>query len=121
MTGGSGRDVTIAIAKTARGRTEADAARGLKEVTTEISHQGSRASVETRYPEQDRNRPDYSVSVAYDVTAPAGTNVSIHNLSGDVTIKNISGEISVDVASGDIGISQASRIGMVKALSGDSR
>ena len=121
-TGGSGRDVTIEISKTSRGRTEADAARGLKEVTTQISHQGSRATVETRYPDQDRNnrqQQDYSVSVAYDVTAPVGTSVSIHNLSGSVTIKNINGEISVDVASGDIGISQAARIGIVKTLSGD--
>ena len=120
VTGGSGRDVSIVIVKRSRGRTEADAARGLKEVTTEISHQGSRASVETRYPDQDRNRQqDYSVSVDYEITAPAGTSVSIHNLSGDVTIKNVSGEISVDVASGDIGISQAARIGLIKALSGD--
>jgi hypothetical protein len=119
VTGGSGRDVTIEISRQARGRTEADAARGLKEVTTQVSHSGSRASVETRYPEQDRNRQDYSVNVSYDVTAPAGTSLTIHNLSGDVTIKSISGEISVDVASGDIGISQAARIGLIKALSGD--
>lgn len=119
VTGGSGRDVTVAITKRARGRTEADAARGLKEVTAQVSHQGSRASVETRYPEQDRNRQDYSVSVDYEITAPSGTSVSIHNLSGDVTIKSVTGEISVDVASGDIGISQAARIGLVKALSGD--
>jgi hypothetical protein len=121
VTGGSGRDVTIGIVKQARGRTEADVARGLKEVTTEISHQGTRARVETRYPDRDRNRSeqDYSVSVTYEIAAPTGTSVSIHNLSGDVTIKNISGEVAIDVASGDIGISQAARIGLVKTLSGD--
>jgi DUF4097 and DUF4098 domain-containing protein YvlB len=121
VTGGSGRDATLEIVRVSRGRTEEDAARGLKEVTTEISHQGTRASVETRYPTQDRSRErdGYSVSVSYDITAPAGTSVSIHNLSGDVVFKNITGDIDVDVASGQVSIAQASRIARVKVLSGD--
>jgi hypothetical protein len=119
VTGGTGREVSMTTVKHARGRTEADAALGLKEVTVEVSHQGTLASVETRYPERNRNESTYSVSVTYDVTAPAGTSVSIHNLSGDVAIRNITGDLAVDLASGNIDIAQASRISKAKVLSGN--
>ena len=99
VTAGSGRDATVEIVKRAKGRTDADAKDGLQKVTVQVDQRSDRATVETNYPRDDR-RPPYSVSVDYNVTAPAGTRIVIESLSGDATIKGIRGDLQVSVTSG---------------------
>ncbi len=50
VTAGSGKDVTIEIVRTSRGRTDADAKNGLQQVTVDVDHRGERATVNARYP-----------------------------------------------------------------------
>src|SRR5262245_16387055 len=120
ITAGNGKDVTLDITRRSRGRTDADAKMGLEQVKVEIDHRGDRATVETRYPDQQNrnNRQPYSVSVTYNIVAPAGTRMNVTNISGDVIVKGLKGDLSVDVVSGDIQISQSSRLTNVKSISG---
>jgi len=117
VTAGSGRDVTVEVVRVSRGRTDADAKLGLQSVTTNLDHRGERATISARYP-QARGRPNYSVSVGYNVTAPAGTHVTVGGYATDTTVKGITGDVAVDLVSGNINISAANRVSSAKTLSG---
>jgi DUF4097 and DUF4098 domain-containing protein YvlB len=121
VTAGSGREVVMEITKRSRARTEADAKLGLEQVKVEVDHRGDRATVETRYPEQQgRERSPYSVSVTYEITAPAGTRMNLTSISGDVSVKGLRGDLAIDVVSGDINISNSTRLTNIKSISGDT-
>jgi hypothetical protein len=122
VTRGGGSDATIEIVKTARGRTVEDAKELLALVPVDVTERNGRAEVKTRYPsgeEQRRNnRRNINVSVAYTVSAPAGTRVSIDSISGNVRVTDIKGDINANSISGDVRISGAGRIGTAKSISG---
>jgi DUF4097 and DUF4098 domain-containing protein YvlB len=114
---GSGRDLIIEISRHSRGRTEADAKTGLARVRVETTHRGERATARTVYP-NDR-QSNYSVSVDYVITAPAGTRITAKAISGDVTVGAMTGELTINSVSGDVQITGASRVLMAKTVSGD--
>jgi hypothetical protein len=122
VTRGGGSDATIEIVKTARGRTVEDAKELLALVPVDVTERNGRAEVKTRYPsgeEQRRNnRRNINVSVAYTVSAPAGTRVSIDSISGSIRVTDIKGDINANSISGDVRISGAGRIGTAKSISG---
>ncbi len=76
-------------------------------------------TIKTVYPNQRRGTQQHSVSVSYVVSAPAGTRIPTHSLSGDVSIQGIDGELSVNTMSGDVVITDAARLTSAKTLSGD--
>jgi hypothetical protein len=122
VTRGGGADATIEIVKTARGRTPEDAKELLRLVQVETTERNGRAEVKTRYPSGDvqrqYNRRNINVSVGYNVTAPAGTRISIDSISGNVKVTDIKGDINANSISGDVRISGAGRIGTAKTISG---
>jgi hypothetical protein len=122
VTRGGGSDATVEIVKTARGRDVNDAREQLQLVQVEVTERGGRADVRTRYPgNQERrngNRRNFSVSVAYNVTTPAGTRLSIESISGNVKVSDIKGDVSANTVSGDVRISGAARISAAKTISG---
>jgi DUF4097 and DUF4098 domain-containing protein YvlB len=118
VTAGSGRDVTIEITRVSRGRTQADADQGLEQVTVEVEQRGNRATVKTRYPQQDR-RTAFRVHATYNVTAPAGTAVGIKSLGGNIRVKGIHGDLSANTAGGNVEIADAGRISQAKTLGGN--
>ena len=117
-----GGDTTVEIVKTARGRDVNEAREMLQLVQVEATERGGRADVRTRYPRGDEgnrnNRRNFNVSVAYNVTAPAGTRLSIESISGNVKIADIKGDVSANTVSGDVRISGAGRINAAKTISG---
>lgn len=117
---GSGGSATLEIVKTARAATVDGAREMLGLVTVEVSERGGRAEVRTRYPElpRDQRRP-FNVSVAYTVTAPAGTRLTIRSLSGDIQVHDIEGDLLLESTSGDVEVAGAARIGLAKSISGD--
>lgn len=119
---GGGSDATIEIVKTARGRTPEDAKELLALVPVEVTERAGRAEVRARYPsgedQRRNNRRNINVSVAYTVTAPAGTRVSIDSISGSVRVTDIKGDINANSISGDVRIGGAGRIGTAKSISG---
>jgi DUF4097 and DUF4098 domain-containing protein YvlB len=117
VTAGSGRETTVQIVRTSKGRTDADARLGLDRVKVTVDARGDRATVEASYPNE--NRPPYSVSVDYTVTAPAGTRLTVKSISGDASVKGITGDLSVDVVSGGIRITDGGNVSSATTISGD--
>jgi hypothetical protein len=120
---GSGGEATLEIVKTARGRTVDDAREMLGLVQVDITERGSRAEIKTRYPQEDEyrrnNRRNINVSVGFTLTAPAGTRVAAHSISGDITAKDIKGDVTLESVSGEIRISNAGRLAAGKSISGN--
>src|SRR5579871_386733 len=113
---GSSRDVTLEIVRRSRGRTDADAKAGLDRVKVQVDSGPDRARVHT--PSADMRNPPYSVDVSYTVTAPPGTRVTGHTVSGNVTVKGLRGDVDAGVTSGGITIT-GSRAVRARTVSGD--
>ena len=122
ITRGGGNEVRVEAVKTARARTAEDAKEMLSLVTLEFAERGSRAEVRSRYPDGPREsrgvRRNISVTVAYTVTAPAGTRVTVRSLAGGIKVTDIRGELSLETVSGGIDIQGAGRAVRAKATSG---
>src|SRR5437867_2040356 len=122
VTRGGGSDATVEIVKTARGRDVADAREMLQLVQVDVSERAGRAEVKTRYSGGDDQRRygrrNVSVSVAYNVTAPAGTHLSVQSIWGSIKVTDIKGEVSATSVSGDVRISGASHVMAAKSISG---
>ena len=113
---GSGREASVEIVRTSRGRTDADAKLGLQRVTAEVSTRGNRGTVEVEYPEE--RRPPYYVSVAFNVIAPAGARVMVQTITGNVTLTGIKGETSVNTTTGNVEVSQAADLTAAHTVTG---
>ena len=122
VTRGGGSDIDVEIVKTAQRPHAADARELLQLVPVEITERNGRAEVKTRYPSGDEqrrnNRRNINVNVAYTVTAPAGTRITVNSISGDIKVTDIKGDINANSISGDVRISGAGRVGAAKSISG---
>lgn len=120
---GGGSDVTIEAIKTSRGRTADEAKEMLGLVDVEITERGNRAEVKTRYPQGDEwrrnNRRNVNVSVAFTITAPVDTRVSINSISGDISTKDIKGDVTLESVSGSVRIANGGRAAAAKSISGN--
>jgi hypothetical protein len=122
VTRGNGPDTNVEIIKTARGRDVNDAKELLQLVQVEVTERAGRADVRANYPRGDEarrdNRRNVNVSVAYVVTAPAGTRVTVESISGNIKMADIKGDVTTNSISGDIRISGAGRVNGAKSISG---
>jgi DUF4097 and DUF4098 domain-containing protein YvlB len=113
---GGGDTITIDAVKKFRGRdTEAKSQFAQVEVT--MVERAGRVEVKTVY---DRSTRNHKASVDYTVTAPAGTSVYAHAVSGDIRITNIKGEVRIDTVSGDASAIGTPGATLVKTISGDA-
>lgn len=123
VTRSGGNEATVEIVKTARGRTADDAREMLRLVDVTVTEREGRAEVKAVYPygEERRreNRRNVNVSVAYTVTAPAGTRITVGSVSGNIRVADIKGDLSVSSVSGGLRIANAGRIGTAKSVSGN--
>lgn len=122
VTRGNGPDTSVEIIKTARGRDVNDAKELLQLVQVEVTEREGRADIRTNYPRGEEarrnNRRNINVSVAYVVTAPPGTRITVESISGDIKIADIKADISANTISGEVRISGAGRINAAKSISG---
>lgn len=114
---GGGKDVTVEIIRVSKGKTEADAKAGLEKVVAEVTTNAEHATVTARYPND--LHPNYAVSVAYTVTAPAGTHVTIDSISSHVSVTGLKGEVNATTISGPIECVSCAQVGTVHTISGD--
>ena len=123
ITRGGGNEIAVEIVKTARGRDDADARELLQLVEVDVIERNNRAEVRTRYPQGDEmrrnNRRNFNVSVAYNVTAPAGARIRATSISGSIVAKDIRGEVSAESVSGAVRIINGGRVASAKSISGD--
>jgi DUF4097 and DUF4098 domain-containing protein YvlB len=123
VTRGGGSEATIEIVKTARARSADDARELLNLVTVSVVERAGRAEVKTVYPREDEmrrnNRRNVNVSVAYTVTTPPGTRLTVNSISGSIKIADIKGEVSANSISGMVRITNGGRIAAAKSISGD--
>lgn len=123
VTRANGGEATIEIVKTARARTVEDARELLGLVTVSVTERSGRADVKTVYPRRDEmqrnNRRNVNVSVAYTVSAPEGTRLTIGSVSGSIKVSDIKGDLSANSISGGVSIANAGRIAAAKSVSGD--
>jgi DUF4097 and DUF4098 domain-containing protein YvlB len=122
VTRSGGNEATVEIVKTARGGTAAEAREMLGLVEVTVVEREGRAEVKAVYPRgEDRrreNRRNVDVSVAYTVTAPAGTRLTVGSVSGSIRVADIKGDLSVNTVSGGVRIANAGRISTAKSVSG---
>ena len=114
---GGGREIIVEITRRARGRTDANAREGLSRVRVETTQRGDRLMARTVYP--SGRQENYSVSVDYVVTAPAGTRITARTVSGDVAVTAITGDLSLHTTSGDVDATDTPRLAVAKTVSGD--
>jgi len=123
VTRGNGGDATIDIVKSARARTADEAREMLGLVNVTVTERAGRAEVKTVYPPGDEmrrnNRRNINVSVAYTVTAPAGTRLTMNSISGSIRVSDIKGDVSANSISGTVRIANGGRIAAAKSISGD--
>lgn len=113
---GESRDIRLEIRRVSRGATEADARLGLERVRVRVDEHANRATVESDHPRE--RRAPYSVQVAYDVTAPIGTNVTIQSLAGNISAAGLSGELTAVTATGNVVIRDARRLSRARSATG---
>ena len=119
VTRAGGSEVTVEIVKTARGKSVEDAREQIRLVQVEVTERSGRAEIRTRYPNNDgNNRRNFSTSVDYIVSAPAGTRVSIASISGTIKVTDLKGEVSANSVSGDVRLTGAGRVSEAKSISG---
>ena len=96
---------------------DADAKTQFARVEVTMVERGGRVEVKTIY---DRNTRNHKAWVDYTVTAPAGSSVYAHAVSGDIKVTNIKGEVRIDTISGDATAIATPGATLVKTVSGDA-
>lgn len=141
VTRGGGNEATITAVKTARAATEAEAKEMLDMADVDIAERAGRVEIRTHYmhfvpkapppppppapggrdvPRPPRTvRRGISVSVAYTITAPAGTRLKINSMSGDITVSDITGELVLEAMSGNVKVERGARVLTARTMSGD--
>jgi len=113
---GGSRDATVEVVRVSKGKTEADAKAGLEKVTAEVDVRGEHGSVTAKYPADVH--PDYSVSVSYNVTAPAGTSVWVDSISGQISLTGLQGDTKASTVSGKMDVTSCTKVGSLRTFSG---
>jgi DUF4097 and DUF4098 domain-containing protein YvlB len=106
--------IVIDAVKQVRG-SASDAKDQLTRTVVEMVERAGRVDVKTVY-----SGSKMRTSVDYRVTAPAGTNVYAHSMSGDVKVTNIRGEVRADTVSGDVVATATPGATLVRTVSGDA-
>ena len=113
VTEGGTDTITVEAVKKVHGL-ESDARAQFARVQVTMTEHAGRVEVRTGYSGHDNH-----VSVDFAVTAPAGTTVSVHTVSGDVKITGIRGEVRAESVSGNISAMGTPLVSLVKSVSGD--
>lgn len=107
---------TIVVEATKRVRSRGGDAKGqLERAVVTMTGHGGRVEVRTSYSGRESR-----ASVDYAVTAPAGTSVYAHSVSGDIRVTAVKGEVQVESVSGDVDVESAPGATHVKTVSGDA-
>ena len=96
VTAGGTDTIVIDAVKRVRSRGD-DVKAQLERTVVSMSENAGRVEVRTTYTGRNSR-----ASVDYSVTAPAGTSVYAHSISGDIRVTGIQGEVRAEAVSGDV-------------------
>ena len=114
VTEGGADTIVIDAVKKYRGPA-ADAKDQFARATIDMVERAGRVDVKTTYTDRHTR-----VSIDYTVTAPSGTTVFAHSMSGDVKVTNIKGEVRIDTVSGNVTATGTPAATLVRTVSGDA-
>lgn len=98
VTGGSGKEIVIAIRKKGFGSTQADADSALAALKIDMTQNGDAVTVKV-IPQNPANQVDFTITV------PEETAITTSNLFGDTTLSNIKGDIDLKTNAGSVRVS----------------
>ncbi|HEY3383895.1 MAG TPA: DUF4097 family beta strand repeat-containing protein [Vicinamibacterales bacterium] len=111
ITEAAGDTITIDATKKTR---DSDARDEFARTTVTMVERAGRVEVRTTYTGRNNH-----ASVDYRVTAPPGTAVIAHSVSGDIRISGIRGELRLESVSGDVSATGALGASLIKSVSGE--
>jgi DUF4097 and DUF4098 domain-containing protein YvlB len=111
---GGADTIVVDAMKRIRSR-EGDVKSQLERTVVSMTEHGGRVEVRTTY-----NGRDSRAAVDYTVTAPAGTSVYAHSISGDIRITSIAGEVRAEAVSGDVDAVSTPGATLVRSVSGNA-
>ncbi len=120
VTGGGGNEIRIDATKRVRHKDAAEAKRLLDLLRIDINNYNGRVEVRTVYPRRQTNRgSNFSGSVDYVISVPAGAAVALKSVSGDLTVANVRGEVRAEAVSGNVNLTNTPNVSVAKTVSGD--
>jgi len=114
ITATGGDQAVVEAVKRVRNRDEAQGRAQLDALEVEFTEQPGRLEVRTDFPNDRR----LSAEVEFTVRVPAGTRVRVRTVSGGIQLTGIQGEVRAESISGNVTVSDASRIDLLKTVSG---
>lgn len=113
--------VKIDALKVSKADTATKAKENAAKVTIEAMMEGNVLRIETKYPKSEKmwKGESLNVSVAYNLTIPAGAAVKAKNISGDVTAENLGGAADLGAISGNVKLKKAAKGADCNTVSGD--
>jgi len=114
ITATGGDQAVVEAVKRVRNRDEAQGRAQLDALEVEFTEQPGRLEVSTDFPNDRR----LSAEVEFTVRVPAGTRVRVRTVSGGIQLTGIQGEVRAESISGNVTVSDASRIDLLKTVSG---
>lgn len=114
VTAGGTDTIVIDAVKRVRSR-GGDVKDQLERTVVNMSEHAGRVEVRTTYTGRNPR-----AAVDYSVTAPAGTSVYAHSISGDIRITGIQGEVRAEAVSGDVDAISTPGATLVRSVSGNA-
>ena len=115
VTGGGGNEARIEAVKRVRAVSEANARAALEQIRIDVVERGGNVEVRTV---QARGNPRMSF-VDYTVMLPAGANVILQSVSGDVRVQRVSGEVRAESYSGNVSAAMVKRLRVLRSMTGN--
>ena len=110
---GGGDTITIEATKKVRARSDAAAKEQFQNCQVNFVERAGRVEVKVVYSGQKNQ-----AWVDFVVTAPAGTNLYPHSVSGDIKVTGIKGDLRAESVSGDVTVHSAPGATLLKSVSG---
>ncbi len=115
VTGGGGNEARIDAVKRTRAVSEANARAALDQIRIDVVERGGNVEVRTI---TGRVNPRMAL-VDYTVTLPAGANVILQTVSGDVRVQRLSGEVRAESYNGNVSAANSKRVRALRSMSGN--
>ncbi|MCL4812868.1 MAG: DUF4097 family beta strand repeat protein [Vicinamibacteraceae bacterium] len=114
VTGGPGNEVKLEIVKRAWGKDEAEAKRQLEAARVSVNQHTGRLEIRSM-----PGGPKHRIAIDFSLVVPAGANLEVNSMVGDLKITGVKGEVRAETVSGSVEASGLAGLVALKAVTGD--